>query len=124
MMNIHKELPLSFPGCPPSPDPSPPFTQISRHYREHCVTHELDDAPTTRLDLFTGETLKLLDDGNSSVLVARGELAVVDDVGEPDGGQSARTLLRHRLKMWLRSANRDRRHAGFAQLTLDAVLAL
>ena len=32
MMNIHKELPLSFPGCPPSPDPSPPFTQISRHY--------------------------------------------------------------------------------------------
>ena len=31
-MNIHKELPLSFPGCPPSPDPSPPFTQISRHY--------------------------------------------------------------------------------------------
>ncbi len=33
MMNIHKELPLSFPGCPPSPDPSPPFTQISRHYR-------------------------------------------------------------------------------------------
>ncbi len=25
MMNIHKELPLSFPGCPPSPDPSPPF---------------------------------------------------------------------------------------------------
>ena len=32
MMNIHKELPLSFPGCPPSPDPPPPFTQISRHY--------------------------------------------------------------------------------------------
>ena len=31
-MNIHKELPLSFPGFPPSPDPSPPFTQISRHY--------------------------------------------------------------------------------------------
>ena len=35
MMNIHKELPLSFPGCPPSPDPSPPFTQISRHYRRY-----------------------------------------------------------------------------------------
>ena len=35
MMNIHKELPLSFPGCPPSPDPSPPFTQISRHYRSY-----------------------------------------------------------------------------------------
>ena len=35
MMNIHKELPLSFPGCPPSPDPSPPFTQISRHYHPY-----------------------------------------------------------------------------------------
>ena len=32
MMNIHKQLPLSFPGSPPSPDPSPHFTQISRHY--------------------------------------------------------------------------------------------
>ena len=38
MMNIHKELPLSFPGCPPSPDPSPPFTQISRHY-QRCTVH-------------------------------------------------------------------------------------
>ena len=37
MMNIHKELPLSFPGCPPSPDPSPPFTQISRHYPKQSV---------------------------------------------------------------------------------------
>ena len=37
MMNIHKELPLSFPGCPPSPDPSPPFTQISRHYRRNLL---------------------------------------------------------------------------------------
>ena len=36
-MNIHKELPLSFPGCPPSPDPSPPFTQISRHYQEDLL---------------------------------------------------------------------------------------
>ena len=33
MMNIHKELPLSFPGCPPSPDPSP----LLHKYRDTTV---------------------------------------------------------------------------------------
>ena len=35
MMNIHKELPLSFPGCPPSPTPHP----LLHKYRVDNTTH-------------------------------------------------------------------------------------
>ena len=72
MMNIHKELPLSFPGCPPSPDPSPPFTQISRHYPE-------DDAEAIRwfrLSAGQGYALAQFDLG---VTHSRGEGVPEDD---------------------------------------------
>ena len=39
MMNIHKELPLSFPGSPPSPDPSHP---LLHKYRDTTSLHRID----------------------------------------------------------------------------------
>ena len=52
--------------------------------REYCVALELHDPAFQGLYLFTGDSLKLVHNLKSGVLISRRQVGVSDDISKPD----------------------------------------